>query len=330
MLSESVKNVIEKHNMIDSGESVVVAVSGGPDSVTMLHILNSLRSEFGFKIHIAHLNHMLRKDSKRDLRFVERLAKNLNLPITTREINVLKLAKKDSIEQVARRIRLDFLFDLAKSINTKKIALGHTKDDQAETILMRLIRGTGLYGLGGILPIRKISGFTIIRPLIEFERKDVLRYLKKNKFKSVLDASNFNSKFLRNKVRKELLPVLEKKFNRNIKEVLCNLSSIAQSDYDYLSLISKKVFKDVRCKFCKDKIELDITKLKNLHKSLQRMVLRLALEKLQGDTRRLNYKHWEEIEALLYSRPSNSIVDLPRQMSVLKRNNRFIISLRKS
>jgi len=316
--------------MIEIGESVVVAVSGGPDSVAMLDVLNSLSSSLGFKIHIAHLNHMMRKDSKRDLKFVEGLAKQLNLPITVRETKVPDLIKSDSAEQVARRVRLDFLFDVARSVGTKKIALGHTKDDQVETVLMRLIRGTGLYGLSGILPIRKIDGFTMIRPLIEFRRKDISKYLKKIKIKPMFDITNLDTKFLRNRVRKELVPLLEKKFNPNIKEILYNLAKVAQKDYDYLSIASRRSFKRIQSKGPEDKIEFNLNRLKKLHKSMQRMVLRLALKKLQGDTRRITYKHWQEMEDLIYNRHTNSIVDLPRHISILKNKDRFIISLRKS
>ena len=330
MLSTEVRKIIEKYNMIQIGESVVVAVSGGPDSVAMLHVLNSLSGLLGFKIHIAHLNHMIRKDSKKDLKFVERLAKKKNLPITIREINIPDLREGDSIEQVARRVRLDFLFDVARGINTKKIALGHTKDDQVETILMRLIRGTGLHGLSGILPIRKIDGFTVIRPLIELKREDIIRYLKNFKIKSMFDVTNLDTKFLRNRIRKELIPLLEKRFNPNIKETLYSLAKVAQKDYDYLSIASRRSFRKIQSKNYKNKIELDLNKLKKLHKSMQGMVLRLALEELQGNTRRLTYKHWEELEDLIYHRHSNSIVDLPRQVSILKNKDRFIISLRKS
>jgi len=330
MIKEKVSKAIEKFDMIQIGESVVVAVSGGPDSVAMLYTLDSLRSRFGFKIHIAHLDHKMRKDSKRDVRFVERLAKKLNLPITIKKINVCALAKGDSIEQVARRVRFNFLFDVARSIRTKKIALAHTKDDQVETVLMRLIRGTGLYGLGGILPVREIDGFTIIRPLIELRKEDVIKFLKKIKIKAMLDKTNLDTKLLRNRIRKELIPLLEKKFNPNIKESLYNLAKVAQKDYDYLDAISKKIFRDMQYKSGKNKIELNLDKLRSVHQSMQRMILRLALEKLQGDTRRITYKHWEELEDLMHHRKANSIVDLPRQISALKSKNRFIISLRKS
>jgi tRNA(Ile)-lysidine synthase len=330
MHCERIKNTILYHKMIRPGDLVVVAVSGGPDSVALLHLLNDLRGRLGFSIHVAHLDHMLRKESHKDAEFVRQLSRRLNLPITIRQINVSVLVKNDSLEQTARRLRLEFLCSVARTVKTRCIALGHTKDDQAETILMRLIRGTGLYGLRGILPIREIDGFIFIRPLIELTRADIERYLKKHKIKSRFDRTNVDMNFFRNRVRHKLIPLLEKSFNPKIKEALYNLSRVIQKDYDYLYRLSNQQFKRLQVKKHGNKIRIDLDKLKRQHPSIQRMLVRLAVEKLIGDTRRLTYKHWEELEDLIYHRQNKSIVDLPRQIKVVKLNDGLIISVRKT
>lgn len=172
---------IKRCNLIRQNDKIVVGVSGGPDSVALLYILNFLKNELKITLHVAHLDHMLRKDSHQDRIFVENLAKKLKLPVTSTDINVKAIAKRGSIEEICRNVRLGFLFKVAKDINADKIALGHNLDDQAETILMRIIRGTGLHGLSGILPKRQIYGYTIIRPLIEIKRKEIEAFLKKKR-----------------------------------------------------------------------------------------------------------------------------------------------------
>ena len=224
MILEQIKKAIRRHNLIAEGDKVLIGVSGGPDSVALLYLLNKLKKEFKLTLHIAHLDHMLRKDSYRDAEFVKRLAERLKLPSTITQVNVKELAKKGSLEEIARNARLAFLFKIAKDVNADKIALGHNSDDQAETVLMRIIRGTGLYGLSGILPKRNIAGYEIIRPLLEVKRKDIEAFLKRKGIKPCIDMSNLEDIYFRNRIRNKLLPLLEKEYNKNIKEVLANMA----------------------------------------------------------------------------------------------------------
>jgi len=317
-LIEKVRETIKRYSMFTWGDRVVMGVSGGPDSVCLLYLLNSLKDEFNLSLHIAHLDHMLRKDSKYDILFVKEMAEKLNLPITTEKINIPKLAKKGSIEEIARKVRFDFLFRVAKDIGAKKIVLGHNKDDQAETILLRILRGAGLYGLMGILPKREISGYTVVRPLIEAERKEIERYLKRRKIKTILDRSNNSVIYLRNRIRNRLIPLLETQYNRNIRKILCHTAEIVETDYNYLEKKGREELKDLRVKSNLSKIKLNLSKLLRLHPAIQRIVLRLAISDLKGDTRRLTFKHLKELEDLIKTRPKGSIVDLPKNISVQK------------
>lgn len=292
----------------------MIGVSGGPDSTALLYLLKELSGELGFSLHVAHLDHGLRKESRADRKFVEKSAAKLKLPFSSAEINIKDLAKRGSLEETCRNARLGFLFKTCRDTRADKLALAHNLDDQAETVLMRLIRGSGLSGLSGILPKRNISGYWVIRPLIEVRRREIELYLKKKKIVARVDKTNFDDIYLRNKIRKRLLLLLEKEYNPRIREGLNNLAENAGSDYDYLNLQAKKVKVGSAAK-------VNLDKLARLHPSLRRMVIRQKIASLQGDTRRITFKHIQEIEDLVLNRPVNSIVDLPKGLSVQKKKS---------
>lgn len=331
IIIDKVKDTLKRYKMIEESDRVIVAVSGGLDSVTLLYILNSLKKELQFSIHIAHLDHMLRKDSFKDREFVESLAQKLRLPITTTQINVKALSKKGSVEEVARKARLGFLFKVARDTNADKIALGHNQNDQTETVLMRILRGTGLYGLSGILPKRKIEGFTVIRPLIEVSRKEIESYLRRKKIKSRLDASNLEDIYFRNKIRNKLLPLLEKEYNPNIKKILANMTESIGVDYEYLLKVSEKKLSQIRFSFKSQTqkplthININLEKFLRLHQAIQRLIMRVSIARIKQDMRRFTFQHMKEIEDLIYNRPINSVVDLPGNISIIKKKKHLSI-----
>ncbi|MGB2697476.1 MAG: tRNA lysidine(34) synthetase TilS, partial [Candidatus Zixiibacteriota bacterium] len=218
-LISKAKKTIDRYHMIKSGDKVVVAVSGGPDSVTLLLVLLELKKDFNLSLFIAHVNHKLRgKESDQDQGFVRKLASDLNIKLYTSSFQVKKEAKKMklSVEECAREIRYNYLNKLADKLKAQKIALGHNFNDQAETVLIRLIRGSGSLGLSGIPPVKN----KIIRPLIEIKREEIEAFLKKKKIPFRIDSSNLRTDYLRNKVRLKLLPILKKGYNPKIEEVL--------------------------------------------------------------------------------------------------------------
>jgi len=320
MILDKVRKTIKKYHLIKKGEKILVAVSGGPDSVALLYLLNHLKKELDLKLHIAHLDHKLRKDSYKDKEFVENLAKKLKIPITTEEVEVKRLAKKGSIEEVARNIRLNFLFKVAQKIKADKIALGHNLNDQAETVLMRLLRGSGLYGLAGILPQKEISGFKIIRPLIEISRREIEAFIKRKKIKPCSDITNFKDIYFRNKIRNRLIPFLEKNYNKNIKELLAHTAEIVGADYDYLMRRAEGFLP-------KKGNKLALKKFLKLHPALQRIILRLMIRRLKGNLRRISYQHLRELEDLIFFRPINSIAFLPQGLTVTKKKNFLIFQI---
>ena len=312
MIQKQVKATIKNYNLINKGDKIIIGVSGGPDSVALVHVLNSLRRDLKLKLHIAHLDHMLRKDSSEDRKFVESLAKKLNLPVTCAKINIKEIAAGGSLEEIARNARLGFLFKVAKDNKANKIALGHNLDDQAETVLMRILRGAGLYGLSAILPKREIADFQIIRPLIETKRKEIEAFLRQKKIKARIDLSNQQDLYFRNKIRNKLLPLLEKEYNKNIKEILSNMAQIVASDYDYLNRSALGIIK-------KNGTRINLRRLIRLHPAIRRIVLRLMIARKRGNMRRITFQHTKDIEDLIFNRPVNSIIDLPQGLSAIKK-----------
>lgn len=307
------KFFVKKYRLLEKEDKVIVGVSGGPDSVALLYLLLAVSPQYRLKLHVAHLDHQLREDSSKDAEFVLELARKLNITAEVKKIKISNSAK-GSIEETARNARLDFFFSAAKRFKAKKIALGHTRDDQAETVLMRLLRGAGLSGLSGISSKKDMRGFQIIRPLIEISRQEIEGYLKKKRVQPRLDSSNLEDIFFRNKVRNRLLPLLQKEYNANIKEVLSAMAQSVSSDYDYLNCAARKISGRFSGR-------LGIKKFLALHPSMRRMILRMNIARLRGDTRRIDFRHISEIEDLIANRPVNSIVHLPRGLFVIKKKN---------
>ena len=319
-----VKKTIVDHKLLRKGERVIVGVSGGPDSVVLLQVLNALRYDLGITLHVAHLNHRLRKDAALDQHFVEKLCARWKLPLTVRALKKNYFQKNGSQEEIARTYRFQFFIDVAKKQNAQAIALGHTKDDLAETILMRLIRGTGLMGMRGILPKRQIHGFRFIRPLLDIARSHIERFLKKERLSCRIDSTNSDPQFFRNKIRRELIPYLQERYNRGIKEGLAHLADVLAQDYDYLEEQSQKILAKLLWLENSSTIQLKIQPLQKNHRALQRMLLRRCIEKLRGDLHQLTFGHLAEIEDLIQRRPTGSVVDLPGGLSASSDKNCLI------
>jgi len=311
-IRENIKNTIKKYNLIKENEKIVIGVSGGADSVCLLYLLSNLQRELKFSLHIAHLDHMLRKESGEEAQFVKKLGEKLNVPVTLSKVDIGSIAKNTSIEETARDARLEFLFKVAVRVKAKKIALAHNFDDQVETVLMRILRGAGLSGLSGILPKRRMGSVDIIRPLLGVRRKDIESFLKIKKASHCIDKTNADEIYFRNKIRHKLLPLLEKEYNKNIREVLFNLAQNVGSDYDYLKTSAAQFLKN-------NKTKLNLNKLMQLHPSIMRLKLRAAISHLQGNTRRITFKHIQELEDLIFNRPEASVVNLPKGISAIKK-----------
>lgn len=329
-LIKKVRKTIRDHRLFDAGDKVLVAVSGGPDSVFLLHALMKFRHDLGIDFCVVHFNHQLRKDSKKDEYFVKTLAKTLQLPCITTARPVLKNVSSGSIEEIARQARFNFFAATAKKINADKIALGHTQDDLAETVLMRILRGTGLYGLQAIYPKRTIKGLTFVRPLLDIPKHPIITFLKAKKIKYRIDPSNKKTDFFRNKIRLKLLPTLQKNYNPNISATLANLAHTVSADYEFLNQHASQTLKKVISFHQKHKITVSLSKFNSLHQSLQRMTLRFLFEKLKGDTRGLTFEHVLALKKLAGHACENSQVHLPHKITVCKEGGCLVFSRRNS
>ena len=322
MVFPKVKKIIERYNMFSPGDRVLVGVSGGPDSVCLLHILNRCRKEMALSLHIVHINHGIRKrESKREEKFVSHLAGRMSLPITVKSLDVPSYARKKrlTIEEAARDMRYSVFEQLAGKLNAKKIALGHTASDQVETVLMHLLRGSGPQGLSGIPPVRKLGSTAIVRPLIEVNRKEILNYLKKNNLTFCLDSSNRKTEYFRNKVRLKLLPLLRKNYNENIDGALLRLSEILKEENAYWERVVERVLGKI-VSWEAEKILIDFKKFLRYNVIVQRRVL----YRLFGGI--VSLSQIEAIRNLAQKSSQGKRIYLGRRFSVRKEGNLLIFS----
>jgi len=307
---ETVSATIRRYRMVSPRDTVLAAVSGGPDSVCMLHVLAGLREEFGFELKVAHLDHRFRgEESRADAAFVRQLAERLDLPCVCDEVNVPRflLSQPMSAQDAARMLRYQFLVKTSKLEYCQRIATGHNADDQAETVLMRVLRGAGPDGLAGIPPKRE---GTIIRPLLSVWRSEIMSYLEERGLPYRTDASNLESKYLRNEVRNELIPVLER-YNPALRESLANLGTIMTDVAEHLDRLTDEALPHVVKRASVGQFVLDSAVLDGYDEALRRSVFRKLFEALRPDLGPLPFQHVESVLGLVRRGQVGSSVELP-------------------
>ncbi len=319
MLEQRLLDFIKKNKLLKKKDKILLGTSGGPDSVFLFHQFLKIRQDYKLQLVCLHFNHLLRKEAKKEEKFIEALCKKYSVRFISERKDVDKFFKGDSLEQTARNLRFDFFLKSSRETKIKKIALAHHKDDLVETVLMRLIRGSGLRGLRGFLPCSKFRSLTVIRPLIEFRKKEILSWLKKQNISYCIDKTNFEDKFLRNKLRLKIIPSL-KQINPNIDDSLYNLAHNIALDYDFIYSFSYEKFLDLKKREQPRSISLDLEGVKGLSAAIFNNVLRIAIEQVKGNTRKLDTRHLEEIKDLVSNRPLGSVVDLP-ELKVKKQQN---------
>jgi len=290
----TVRSTVSRYGMIRPGETVVVAVSGGADSVALLHSLWRLREELGIDLVAAHLNHGIRgEEAERDAEFVQALAAQLGVPSVVEKAHVPQTAREMrlGVEEAARKARYEFLDRTALSSHAARIAVAHTADDQVETVLLNIIRGAGPDGLAGMPAVRG----KVVRPLIELFRADVESYLRENRLSWRTDLTNFEAEHTRNRVRLELIPLLEQRFNPRVKEAVLTLSKLAADEAEVVRSAAEQAFRGVSIKAGLCSVELDAAALLGLSKAVARRCLRMAIEMVKGDLRDVEYAQVERV-----------------------------------
>ncbi len=311
--------------MLKPRDSVLIGVSGGPDSVALLHMLFKIAHRLSLRLGVAHLNHCLRQiDSDKDAKFVEALATAFDMPcyVQKRDIRRYQRENRLSLEEAARCVRYEFLEDIAKTHRYNKIALGHHADDNAELVLMNLFRGAGTQGLSGIPPKRDDR---IIRPMIKLRRADIINYLDQNRLEYVVDQTNTDMRHLRNRVRHDLIPVLKTSYNPNISETLNRLSSIIRSEEEWIGDVVCPFFEKAVLRVRRNHIELSIQVLNCYHEALQRRVIRMAVAKVKGDLRRIGFTNIDSVVALLMKKSPFGKIDFPDGIRIRRDQDTILI-----
>ena len=265
MLEEQVLTTIDKYYMIDREDKIVIGVSGGPDSMTLLNVLNNLKEKLNIKIFVAHINHMIREEADEETEYVKEFCKKIGVEFFSKRVDVEKEAKRLKIgaEEAGRIIRYDFFEEVAKKVGANKIATAHNSNDNVETIFMNIIRGTSVSGLKGI---EKVRDGKFIRPIIECKRSEIEEYCILHKINPKYDKTNSENIYTRNKVRNLLIPYIQKEFNPNIIEAINRLSNIAIEQEEYLNKVVETEYKRLLVSMDeKERNKLENSKIKNMN-----------------------------------------------------------------
>lgn len=320
MVFEKVLSTINKHNLIESGDKIVIGISGGPDSVCLLHILSRLKDKLDIELYAAHLNHQIRGiEAQKDALYVSDICDKMGITYFLKSIDVPKYCEDNnlSIEEGARKLRYEMFDEIKQKTKSNKIAVGHNLNDQAETVLMRIMRGTGLQGLRGIEYARENG---VIRPLLDIERKDIEEYCEVHNLNPRIDESNLENIYTRNKIRLELIPYMKDNFNTNLIESIVRMSNNLRSDSDYIESEAKSKFKNI-CKVTSDTVDIKINDFSKLHNAIKVRILREGIKSILGDTNFIEQKHIEDIIGFESESKINKMLTLPRGVFVYRKQD---------
>ncbi len=331
LLEQRVKHFIQEHNLVSRQDCLLLAVSGGPDSTCLLHILVRLKDELGIRLHVAHLDHQLRgAESRADAGYVAEMAQRLGVPVTIerRDVKAHQAEHRLSLEEAAREVRYRFLADTASATGASRVATGHTIDDHVETILMHLVRGTGTRGLGGLnlctvwqLPPSE-KKLTVVRPLLGVYRWETAEYCQSHQLRPRIDASNLSLSPLRNRIRHQLLPLLES-YNPRVVEALLRTADIAADELAFLDEETTRLWSKVVQKQG-NMITLDKESFGRLHSALKRHLLRTSILGLVGSLKDIETRHIEGIMAVL-NKPAGKQISLPEGLIFLVEYGRYLL-----
>lgn len=295
--------------MFRRNERVLVAVSAGPDSTALFAALVALAPEWKLHLRAVYVNHGLRPAAaKREAGRVRELGRRWGVPVAVLSRKIRR-EKGESPESAARRVRYAALLSTARKFKCGVIALGHTRDDQAETVLLWILRGTGLTGLAGIPPARVEGKFRLVRPLLQVSRREVEQFLKEQGIRPLSDRSNLSRRFTRNRIRRQLLPQLEREYNPRLREHLASLAELVREEMEWVDRETQAQFRSA-ARVRKRLVRLDRTKLRQAHPALRRELFRLSVRRLQGNSHGFTERHWRLIEQLI-ANGQRGALDLP-------------------
>ena len=321
-----VKQTINKYNLIDSGDKIVLGVSGGPDSTAMLICLNELSKEMSFKLTVCHINHGIRENAKLDEKYVRDFCEKLNIPIFILHANVIEEAKKEKrgVEETGRIIRYKFFEEILSKTGSNKIAIAHNKNDNVETIIMNVLRGSGTLGLKGI----EAKSGKYIRPLIEISRDEIEEFT--NKYNPRHDESNDENEYTRNKIRNIVIPYIKKEFNPNIVKTITRLSLISKEETEYLDKITENTYKKICIEEVynsenKPTIILDLKLFNQEDIIIRKRIILYSIKKIFGSTKGIEKIHIDDIIKLCGNNIGNKYLTPNKNTKIVIKNKKIYI-----
>lgn len=323
---EKVKETVKKYNLIETGDKIVLGVSGGPDSTAMLVCLNELSKEINFEIAVCHINHGIRENAKLDEEYVKDFCNRLQVPIFVLHSNVIEEAKKQKrgIEETGRIIRYNFFEEILEKTGSNKIAIAHNCNDNVETIIMNIMRGSGTLGLKGIEP----KSGKYIRPLIEISREEIEEFTKK--YNPRHDESNDENEYTRNKIRNIVIPYIKKEFNPNIVETITRLSSISKEETEFLDRITEHTYK----KICLEEVYnsqnsstiiLDLKAFNLEDCVIRKRLILFCIKKIFGSTKGIEKIHIDDIIKLCSNNIGNKYLTPNKNTKIVIKNKQIYI-----
>ena len=327
-MKEEVLKTIKKYNLIESGDKLVLGVSGGPDSISMLNVLREIAEDetidLKFQIVVSHINHNIRKEAKEDEEFVKKYCDENNIKFFSKSIDVEKIANnsKIGIEEAGRKVRYEFFDEVLNKTNSNKIAIAHNKNDKVETMIMNVLRGSGLLGLKGIEPKRG----KYIRPLIEIEREKIEEYCEEKNLNPRIDKTNFDNTYSRNKVRNVVIPYIKQEFNPNIIKTLDRLSELVKEEDTYVEKQVEKAYKEIFIEGNNEEIILNLKKFNNYEKVIKSRIVLYTITRLFGSSKGIEKIHIDDILKLCKNNIGNKFLTPNKNLKVLVKNHRIYFS----
>lgn len=327
-MKNKVLDTIKKYNLIEDGDKIVLGVSGGPDSISMLDILNKIKNEglIKFEIVVAHINHMIREEAIEDEKYVQQYCQKNGIEYYCKRIDVQEIANNNKIgtEEAGRKARYDFFDEIIQKTNSNKIGIAHNKNDKVETVIMHLLRGSGLSGLKGIEPIREEK---YIRPLIECDRDEIEKYCEKNKLEPRIDKTNFENEYTRNKIRNIVIPYIKQEFNPNIIETVNRLSEVITEENDYMDKIAKETYNRILIERTEKQIILNLKEFNNQEEVIKNRIILLVSKLLRGSSQGIEKIHIKDIIKLCNNNIGNKYLTPNKNLKILIKDKKiFFIS----
>ncbi len=323
---EKVLNTIKKYRLIENGDRIVLGVSGGPDSICMLNILNDIRNDknlhMNFDIIVAHVNHLIREEAKEDEIFVKNFCERINVEFYSKSIDVQKIANNSKIgtEEAGRNARYDFFDEILQKTSSNKIAIAHNKNDKVETMIMNVLRGSGISGLKGIEPIKENK---YIRPLIECERFEIEQYCEDNNIDARIDRTNFENIYTRNKIRNVIIPYIKREFNPNVIQTMDRLSELVKEEDDYLNKLVIEKYKKLIIEEQPKQFIMNLKDFNKEEKVIKSRLLLYTISRLLGSTKGIEKIHIEDVIKLCEKNIGNKYLTPNKNIKVLIKNHKI-------